>query len=209
VWSAQAGAIVAQPTTSKLSNDLSSVHKPPFDVLIAHQACDLCRKRKRRCLWNSGPEGCTPCINLKETCSTTHIRKPRAKPQRGSVSPIYMFATADGRSNRIAEYENKIHRLESMLQEHNAAQPDMEQQPLQPADTSVPAAEWVTNLRNHLPTLHRPDLVNFEELYTDSEWHDGRWLPQHPYPWTTSNPLQIFKRTQRSCRAPTVHQTSL
>jgi hypothetical protein len=88
-----------------------------------------------------------------------------------------MFATADGRSNRIAEYENKIHRLESMLQVHNAAQPDMEQQPLQPADTSVPAAEWVTNLRNHLPTLHRPDLVNFEELYTDSEWHDGRWLP--------------------------------
>ncbi|KAF2828305.1 hypothetical protein CC86DRAFT_444586 [Ophiobolus disseminans] len=117
------------------------------------RACDLCRKRKRRCLWNSGVEGCTPCVNLKETCTTTHIRKQRAKPQRG---------------NRIAEYETRIHKLESMLQERNAAQPQVEEQPLEPGDASVPATEWVANLRSNLSSIVRPNLDDFEALYADT-----------------------------------------
>ncbi|KAH7077624.1 hypothetical protein BKA63DRAFT_508630 [Paraphoma chrysanthemicola] len=121
------------------------------------RACDLCRKRKRRCLWNSGPEGCTPCQNLKETCTTTHIRKQRAKPQRG---------------NRITEYENRIQRLESLLQERNAGQPQIDGQPLPPSDSSMPASEWVANLRNELPSFSRPDIFDFEAFDPDNYSHD-------------------------------------
>ncbi|KAH8704496.1 hypothetical protein GQ44DRAFT_732380 [Phaeosphaeriaceae sp. PMI808] len=121
------------------------------------RACDLCRKRKRRCLWNSGIEGCTNCVNLKETCTTTHVRKPRAKPQRG---------------NRIAEYETRIQTLEALIQERSAAQPQIEQQPLQPADNSVPTIEWVANLRNQLTSIPRPNVQDFEALYSEANTED-------------------------------------
>ncbi|KAH7400613.1 hypothetical protein DE146DRAFT_631716 [Phaeosphaeria sp. MPI-PUGE-AT-0046c] len=129
------------------------------------RACDLCRKRKRRCLWNSGTQGCTPCVNLKETCLTTHVRKQRAKPQRAyDCCRILKTSQLMKARNRIAEYESRIHRLEALLVERNEAQPQIETQPLQPADSSVTAAEWVNNLRNELPLITFPDLPDFEAL---------------------------------------------
>jgi hypothetical protein len=59
-----------------------------------------------------------------------------------------------------------------MLQERNAAQPDMDQQPLEPADPLIPATEWVSDLRNVMPTIRRPDLREFEALFGDTEEDD-------------------------------------
>ncbi|KAF2464768.1 uncharacterized protein BDR25DRAFT_241792 [Lindgomyces ingoldianus] len=108
------------------------------------RACDSCRRRKRRCIWSSGEEGCTPCLQAKEECSTTHIRKPRAKSQK---------------RNRIAEYESRIQRLESLLEERSAAQPSAPEPPLQ--DQSQPLSNWVDNLRNEInswPLIDRPSI---------------------------------------------------
>jgi hypothetical protein len=88
---------------------------------------------------------------------------------------------ADDRRNRISEYESRIHRLEAMLQERNAAQPDMDQQPLEPADPSIPATEWVSDLRNVMPTLRRPDLREFEALFGDTEEDDVGLIPDDSY----------------------------
>jgi hypothetical protein len=60
------------------------------------------------------------------------------------------------------------------LQERNEAQPQIEQQPLQPADTSVSATEWVANLHNKLPSIPRPEVPDFEVLYGDSFIDDSR-----------------------------------
>lgn len=63
------------------------------------------------------------------------------------------------------------------MQERNAAQPQIEQQPLEPGDASVPATEWVANLRNNLPSIVRPNLDDFEALYADSILDDAGLLP--------------------------------
>ncbi|KAF2267980.1 hypothetical protein CC78DRAFT_33447 [Lojkania enalia] len=102
------------------------------------RACDSCRKRKRKCVWLPGAESCTPCSQVKGECLTTHIRKPRAKSQK---------------RNRIAEYESRIQRLEALLEERTAAQPSVEEQPLQPADQSRPLSEWVGNLLNEVNSV--------------------------------------------------------
>ncbi|KAH5002680.1 hypothetical protein HBH95_059100 [Parastagonospora nodorum] len=129
------------------------------------RACDLCRKRKRRCLWTSGSVGCTPCVTLNETCTTTHVRKQRAKPQRGYI-------------NRVAEYETRINRLESLLQASNAAQPQFQDQPLQPAaDPAGPATDWVTKLRHELPSVPRPDFPELEALYGETLFAAHSLLP--------------------------------
>ncbi|KAL6711243.1 hypothetical protein ACN47E_005774 [Coniothyrium glycines] len=105
------------------------------------KACDLCRKRKRRCIWTSGLHGCTPCTNLNETCTTTHVRKQRSTAQRG----------------RITDYENRIKTLESLLQERNAAQPQIDRQPLaSTSGSAVPVSTWVENLRHEVETMPRP-----------------------------------------------------
>jgi hypothetical protein len=53
-----------------------------------------------------------------------------------------------------------------LLQESNAAQPQILDQPLQPAaDPAVPATEWVNNLRNELPSVSRQDFPELEALY--------------------------------------------
>ncbi|KAF1942754.1 hypothetical protein EJ02DRAFT_344824 [Clathrospora elynae] len=117
------------------------------------RACDLCRKRKRRCLWTSGTEGCTSCVNLKETCTTTHVRKERAKPQRG---------------NLIFEYESRIKRLESLLQEQKAAQPHIRQRlRLQDTEPSVPVSTWVENLRHEVEMRLLPSASNFDPFDLD------------------------------------------
>ncbi|KAL1799852.1 hypothetical protein ACET3X_000194 [Alternaria dauci] len=114
------------------------------------RACDLCRKRKRRCVWNSGPQGCSPCTNTKETCTTTYTRKQRSKPQRG---------------NRIVEYESRIKRLESLLHERNVTQPQVRQQPImQVSDASVPLSKWVESLRHEVETGPQPQLPDFDPL---------------------------------------------
>lgn len=63
-------------------------------------------------------------------------------------------------------------RLESLLQERSAEQPQLEQQPLQPANDPVPATEWVANLHDSLDTIVQPDFLDFESLlfkdFTDS-----------------------------------------
>jgi hypothetical protein len=48
----------------------------------------------------------------------------------------------------------------------------MQNQPLQPADPSIPAAVWVTNLRNELPSIARPDVPDFEALYGEAFVND-------------------------------------
>jgi hypothetical protein len=53
-------------------------------------------------------------------------------------------------STRIAEYENRVQRLESLLEERSAAQPLAHEQPLPPADRSVPLSAWVGTLREEL-----------------------------------------------------------
>lgn len=64
-----------------------------------------------------------------------------------------------------------------MLQERNAAQPDMDQQPLEPANSSVPATEWVSDLRDVMPTFRRPDLSEFEALFADTVEDDVGMIP--------------------------------
>ncbi|KAF1842187.1 uncharacterized protein K460DRAFT_370172 [Cucurbitaria berberidis CBS 394.84] len=117
------------------------------------RACDLCRRRKRKCIWSSGTEGCTHCVNLNEKCTTTHIRKQRVKPQRG---------------NRIAEYENRIQRLESLLQERNAAQPQIHWQPLHAADPAVSVSTWVNDLRHEVETMPGPEVPDFDPFDLDA-----------------------------------------
>ncbi|KAF2645069.1 hypothetical protein P280DRAFT_546465 [Massarina eburnea CBS 473.64] len=99
------------------------------------KACDSCRKRKRRCLWTAGASSCNHCMQLKEQCTTTHVRRQRAKPQK---------------KDRVVEYERRIQNLESLLQERSAAQPRVQEQPLEPADMSVPLSTWVDNLRSEV-----------------------------------------------------------
>ncbi|KAF2852240.1 hypothetical protein T440DRAFT_38175 [Plenodomus tracheiphilus IPT5] len=117
------------------------------------KACDLCRKRKRRCIWTSGEAGCTPCVNLNETCTTTHVRKPRSKPQKG---------------NRIAEYESRIKQLESLLQKRSAEQPQMGQQPLQQSiRPAVSPSTLVENLRHEVQTMPHPGSPGFDPYDSD------------------------------------------
>jgi hypothetical protein len=75
------------------------------------------------------------------------------------------------------EYENRIKRLESLLQERDDAQPQVYDQPLQAADPSIPAAEWVMNLRNELPSIPRPDVPDFGALYGQVFLHDHGLIP--------------------------------
>lgn len=89
--------------------------------------------------------------------------------ERVSLIISRILRVANGCSNRITEYENRIHRLEAMLQEQNDAQPHFDQQPLQPADPSVPATEWVAGLRNVMPTIRRPDLTDFEAMFGEPD----------------------------------------
>ena len=53
------------------------------------QACDSCRKRKRRCLWDEGAEKCAHCTQMKEECASTYVRKQRSRPQRRYVGSGY------------------------------------------------------------------------------------------------------------------------
>ncbi|KAF2687538.1 hypothetical protein K458DRAFT_469416 [Lentithecium fluviatile CBS 122367] len=99
------------------------------------KACDSCRKRKRRCYWTSGADRCTYCTQLKEECTTTHVRKQRGKQQK---------------RDRITEYEHRIKNLETLLQDRSAAQPHVQEQPLQRADQSIPLSTWVDNLRTEV-----------------------------------------------------------
>ncbi|CAO2648103.1 Nn.00g090250.m01.CDS01 [Neocucurbitaria sp. VM-36] len=75
------------------------------------------------------------------------------------ISSTYVLDIALKRdSNRVAEYEDRIKRLESLLQERGAAQPHIDQQPLQAAtDTSIPVSTWVSNLRHEFESMPRPE----------------------------------------------------
>jgi hypothetical protein len=65
-----------------------------------------------------------------------------------------------------------------LLQESNAAQPHIGSQPLQPADPTIPpATEWVTNLRNELPSIPRPQIPDFEALYGEDFVEDHGLQP--------------------------------
>ncbi|KAF2111783.1 hypothetical protein BDV96DRAFT_498762 [Lophiotrema nucula] len=149
------------------------------------RACDSCRRRKRKCVWLPGAEGCTPCLQVKEECSTTHTRKPRAKSHK---------------RNRIAEYESRIQRLESLLEERTAAQPPVrEQQPLPPADASHPLSEWTTNLRDTInewpieegPQLGPPAFADGFEGF-DNEGFDNEALGLNASSSSEESPLQEY-----------------
>ncbi|KAF2791527.1 hypothetical protein K505DRAFT_376704 [Melanomma pulvis-pyrius CBS 109.77] len=99
------------------------------------RACDSCRRRKRKCVWAPGVTQCTPCALVNEDCLTTHVRKPRAKSQKRT---------------RIAEYENRVRRLESLLEERSAAQPLAQELPPPPADRSIPLSTYVGTLRDEV-----------------------------------------------------------
>jgi hypothetical protein len=80
-------------------------------------------------------------------------------------------------SNRIAEYESKIQKLESLLQERSAAQPQVGEQPLQPAaDSSVSAAQWVANLQRELPSIPRPIVTDFDTFDPQTYSGSARFL---------------------------------
>ena len=65
-----------------------------------------------------------------------------------------------------------------MLQASNAAQPRFQDQPLQPAaDPTVPATDWVTNLRHELPSVPRSDFPELEALYGGTLFEDHGLLP--------------------------------
>ena len=67
------------------------------------QACDSCRKRKRRCLWDQGAEKCTYCTQLKEECTTTYVRKARTKSQKRYV----WFGSCSCFANVLSRSENE------------------------------------------------------------------------------------------------------
>jgi hypothetical protein len=71
-------------------------------------------------------------------------------------------------SNRIAEYENRIQRLETLLEERTAAQPRVEDQPIAPANAAEPLAQWVGNLRNELEAIPFIEPPQPSELYDES-----------------------------------------
>ncbi|PVH98706.1 hypothetical protein DM02DRAFT_615642 [Periconia macrospinosa] len=119
------------------------------------KACDSCRRRKRRCLWSTGARSCNYCLQLKEECTTTHVRKQRAKSQK---------------KDRIVDYERRIKNLESLLNEKSATQPQVDQQPLEPADQSIPLSTWVNSLRSEVDA--HPDIrpLDFDlDNYYDAE----------------------------------------
>ncbi|CAI6339983.1 unnamed protein product [Periconia digitata] len=119
------------------------------------KACDSCRKRKRRCLWTAGAQSCNYCVQLKEECTTTHIRKQRAKSQK---------------KDRIIEYERRIKNLESLLNEQNTTQPQMDAQPLEPADQAVSLSTWVDNLRSQVDAIPDVTPLPFDlDNYYDAE----------------------------------------
>src|SRR6186713_1043660 len=54
------------------------------------------------------------------------------------------------RNSRIAEYESRVRRLESLLEERSAAQPLAQEQPFPPADQSIPLSTYVGSLREEV-----------------------------------------------------------
>lgn len=87
------------------------------------------------------------------------------------VSDVLVLICA---SNRIAEYESRIKRLESMLQQHNAAQPHVNnQRPLQAADRSVPVSTWVSSFRDEFQHMPRPEVPDFDPFEEDTEDSSG------------------------------------
>ncbi|PSN72057.1 hypothetical protein BS50DRAFT_569629 [Corynespora cassiicola Philippines] len=137
------------------------------------KACDSCRRRKRKCVWAEGSDGCIPCRQLKEPCERTHIRKPRAKSQRRS---------------RVAEYENRIQRLESLLEERSAAQPRVQEQPLQPADQSDPLSSWVNNLRTEVDSLPVQDVSGIAPFVSPEDYEPTEEEYLEPFSTESSLP---------------------
>lgn len=84
-----------------------------------------------------------------------------------------------------------------MLQASNAAQPQFQDQPLQPAaDPTVPAKEWVTSLRNKLPSVPRPQIPELEALYGENLFEDHSLLPSadeiNALEFTSSTSTNVF-----------------
>ncbi|KAF2712785.1 hypothetical protein K504DRAFT_373328 [Pleomassaria siparia CBS 279.74] len=117
------------------------------------RACDSCRRRKRKCVWKPGVHvECVTCSLVNEECATTHVRKPRAKSQKRT---------------RIAEYEARVQRLESLLEERTSAQPLAQDQPLPPADESISLCNYVGDLIeeiNSWPVEEEGSQVNLTAL---------------------------------------------
>ncbi|KAH7139518.1 hypothetical protein B0J11DRAFT_589379 [Dendryphion nanum] len=162
------------------------------------RACDSCRRRKRKCVWSPGAESCAPCIASKDDCSTTHIRKPRAKSIK--------------RTNRVAEYESRIQRLESLLSERTTAQPAVFSQPLQVTDiqASLPLNDWVSNLNNEIsswPLEEGPRLgplafdAGFEGFFDDidaSELQIDSTFDESSFAYTASPEDSILIQTSHN-----------
>jgi hypothetical protein len=65
------------------------------------------------------------------------------------------------------DYERRIKSLEYLLQERSEAQPQFQQQPLQPADDSISLDTWVSNLRTQVDTFPAPAADVDPESYND------------------------------------------
>lgn len=65
------------------------------------------------------------------------------------------------------EYERRIKTLESLLNEQTAAQTQIRQQPLEPADQTVPLSTWVNNLRSQVDSypLNAPLDLDLDYFY--------------------------------------------
>ncbi|CBX91069.1 hypothetical protein IAQ61_002535 [Plenodomus lingam] len=152
------------------------------------KACDSCRKRKRRCIWTPGTTGCTICVNLKEECTTTHVRRPRSKPQKG---------------NRIAEYEKRIKQLESLIQKRSAEQPQIRHEPLQQSiRPSMSPSTCVENLRHEFQTMPRPDIPASDPFDTDALAELTSFFPP-----SLVAPLDLHKTEK--CVSPSISYASL
>ncbi|RAR07907.1 fungal specific transcription factor domain-containing protein [Stemphylium lycopersici] len=86
--------------------------------------------------------------------------------KRGSASTVRRSKPQKG--NRIVEYESRIKRLESLLHERGAAQPEVRQQPiLRVTDASIPLSTWVNSLRQEVEAGPRPQLPDFNPFDLD------------------------------------------
>ncbi|KAF1828212.1 hypothetical protein BDW02DRAFT_617651 [Decorospora gaudefroyi] len=78
-------------------------------------------------------------------------------------------------SASTVRYESRIQQLESLLQDRNATQPQLRQQPLiQDAEPSAPISSWVDSLRHEVEIGPRPQVPDLDpfELDTVMEQND-------------------------------------
>ncbi|KAK4946041.1 hypothetical protein LTR10_014843 [Elasticomyces elasticus] len=119
------------------------------------QACDSCRRKKRRCDFNAESERCTACDKTDSPCQITHVTKPREKRKRKHMDTL----------------ETRLRSLEDLIKSSVAAPKTTPPQSQEQSDitTSAPASMEATN-----STSWTADSVPADGTFatTDSQPHD-------------------------------------